>query len=922
MAGTSTRRATRSYHFMDGVWQGPNRRGPTGRRDQVQHSIFDEPDDSLMGSRLSRMDEEPTSEVEPEFNPDGTLIDFVSGDPLVDRPEERVRQQFLRILNKQFGYPKNVLAREVAVYSGRDQARDVHGNPIFADIVVYEDGAACRERDQGRIRFVVENKAPDEESGHNQLCSYIFNTSANGAVWYNGGQSRIFRRYSAPEQKLVPWPGIPRHTEAWDAVGKRGKDELLPLHDVRGTLARCHNKLHRRGTEGDDLTMDMVRLLLAKARDEERTEPEPLFYCTPEEYSSETGREDVAKRVQDLFVEVRDQNRTVFDSTERIRVGSTAIVEVVVELQDYKLIGDDDTEWDVMGAAYERYTADILKREGGEFFTNRLVVCLLTRMVNPGPDAVMLDPAGGTGGFCTATIRHMREAIRAAGLSPAVQRRRMEQLKDQIFYIDIKHRLVKIAKAAMILTGNGHRGFTQGDSLAPFERLPDSFRGRIQHGSVDAVMTNPPFAGTTNGKIDAPAEMVPQFELARRWEWRNGAFVPTADPVPGGVPPELLFIERCVQWLKPGGRLGIVVPKGVIENPATSLATRHFLFRHTRVLAVIVCHKNTFQPYTGSRTALLVLEKKQPGGTSKPDGDYGIFMAISRKIGQNSEGVPIFVRDEDGNATDVLDHDLDTIFDHWRQSHAGTLAPSEYSFAVQRSALNPQSLIISPQSFRPSLNEAIARTLELGETDDFTTEPLGDIAKRVFKGTRFRREDLETEETEGPSIVRYYTPGALLQDRPESLKYLDLSKATPQREANIRSHALVRHELMVTRSGSIGRVILTTIDHEGHIGSDDLIHIDIEDVDVRMYVYAFLKSELGQRQMLKNEYGTIQQHLEPAQVREILVPLPTEEKRLKAIASEIRQAIEAKERSLALERQSMDLLSQELETPGLGADDD
>ncbi|MDP9358730.1 MAG: N-6 DNA methylase [Chloroflexota bacterium] len=759
------------------------------------------------------------------------------------------------------------------------------------------------------MSFVVENKAPNETTGHNQLVSYVFLTSANGAVWFNGNKSRWFRRYSVPEQRLVPWPGIPRHGEVWDAVGRRGRDQLQPLIDVRGTLERCHNKMHRRGSEGDDLTMDMVRILLAKARDEERDDQPLLFYCTPEEYGSDEGQQAAADRVQRLFEEVRDANPTVFEPTERIRVGSRQVAEVVVELQDYRLIGDDDTQWDVMGAAYEQYTAEVLKREGGEFFTNRLVIRLLTRMIDPHPDHLMLDPAGGTGGFCTATIRHMRSVIRGSTASEAVKRRRMDQIRDRLFYIDVKHRLVKIAKAAMILTGNGHRGFTQGDSLAPFDRLPSDFTSRCQPGTLDRVLTNPPFAGTTNGKISAPSEMVPQFELARRWQWENGDYVPTADAVSGGVPPELLFIERCIQWLKPGGLMGIVVPKGVIENPDVTLATRHFMFRHTFVRAIVACHKNTFQPYTGSRTALLVLEKKTPAQVGCRDPDYPIFMALSRKIGQDSEGVPIFVKDEQGRSTDKLDHDLDDIYSSWEEHLQGHLKSSEYTFSVGRSSLNPRTLLISPQSFLPSLNESIADVLILGESDDFTVMPLGELCDKIYKGTRFRREDLETEDAEGSNIVRYYTPAALLQDRADSVKFLDLSRADARRRAEIQKHLLRRLDLLVTRSGTVGRVIMVTADQAGHVGSDDLIHVDIPDESLRAYVYQFLKSDLGQKQMKKNEYGTIQQHLEPAHIREVLIPVPTDASRISQVAQHVLEAVNTKEQSMTEERQARNLLT-------------
>jgi len=145
--------------------------------------------------------------IGPEFSKDMKIIDFLSGRRLDDRPEERIRQKYLRILHYEHRYPKETMEREVSIYYGGRELLDDQGNPRRADIVVYEDPTAKTNRDQGRIRIIIETKAPDEDSGHNQLVSYLFVTSANGAVWYNGSQTKYYRRLSIPENKLIAWPG-------------------------------------------------------------------------------------------------------------------------------------------------------------------------------------------------------------------------------------------------------------------------------------------------------------------------------------------------------------------------------------------------------------------------------------------------------------------------------------------------------------------------------------------------------------------------------------------------------------------------------------------------------------------------------------------------------------------------------------------
>ncbi len=208
---------------------------------------------------LGRRRHVTTQRFEPEFDADGRIADFLSGVPLEDRPEERVRQKYLGTLHFEHRYPKEVLAREVPIFYGNAVLLDDQGNPRRADIVVYESPQARDARDQGQIRLIVENKAPDETSGHNQLVSYIFNTSANGAVWYKGGQTTYFRRESVPENRLTPWPGIPGPGETWDSVGRQRRSQLLVPADIKGLLKRCHDRLYRRGAAGDDITLDMVR---------------------------------------------------------------------------------------------------------------------------------------------------------------------------------------------------------------------------------------------------------------------------------------------------------------------------------------------------------------------------------------------------------------------------------------------------------------------------------------------------------------------------------------------------------------------------------------------------------------------------------------------------------------------------------------
>lgn len=833
-----------------------------------------------------------------DYAEDGRLVDFLVPSTLLeDGREERRRQQYLRLLHYEYGYPKEQMRRQAPINIGSSA-------PIYADIAVFRSIEAARTNDQGQIRFCVEVKPDTDTEGHNQLVSYVFFTSAEGAVWTNAETVKCYRRFDAPEHRLEPWNGIPGPAEHWDAVGRLSKDDLKKPKDIKGLLRRCHQKLFRSGIESEDLAMDMVRVILAKWRDELSPNSATRFYCTPEEYRSGPGRDAAARRVQELFAEVRNQNLEVFDPVEDITAPPDHVAEVVTELQRYRLLVDEDQWWDVLGAAYEQYTATHFRQTNGQFFTNRLVVHLMVEMTHPTPEDVVLDPAGGSGGFITAAVRHIRKQLAEQGLTATARQQLFDQVRRSIGLVEKAHRLVKVSKTAAILTGDGHDNFLQGDSLRPLTDrwFPPNFLGRFGEERPTVILTNPPYAGTTEGKIDDP-DILLQFDVAKIW--RDN--VPTQTLITGGTPPELLFLERCVRWLRPGGRLGIVIARGMLDT-ATALATRKLVLSTTRVRAVVSLHKDTFQPYTGVKTCILILEK--PADPRELEPDYPLFMAVSRKIGQDSEGVPVFKLDDQGHETEELDHDLGELLTAYRRFRQGPSTPSEYIFSVPKSALNQSTLNLNPQHYLPAYNESIRRALQIGEQEGWVTKTIGNIDPQVFKGARFRRQNLETDMLEGPSIEPFFTPAALLQDRGDSVKHLDLSKATQRQRAAIAASRAVKDELLITRSGTIGRVIYVTRQLAGRLISDDLIHIKVEDDALRYYLYVLLKSELGQHQMLRNEYGSVQLHLEPSHVKDIIIPIPEDRGLIEQIAQPVRLSIAAKERSWDMENRARTLSRQ------------
>jgi len=221
--------------------------------------------------------------------------------------------------------------------------------------------------------------------------------------------------------------------------------------------------------------------------------------------------------------------------------------------------------------------------------------------------------------------------------------------------IDINPDLARVSKMHMILYDDGHTGIFAANSLEPIERINEtalrSGSGEVKPESIDIVMTNPPFG--TKGKV-TDKTILQQFELGHKWkrDKKTGKWIKTTG-LQYGQTPEILFIERCLQFLKNGGRMAIVLPDGILTN-LTSEYVQEFILNKARVLAVVSLPQETFIPHGAGTKASVVflqkLEKEELENLKKKD--YPIFRAICEKIGYDIRGRTIFKKNEKGEYID------------------------------------------------------------------------------------------------------------------------------------------------------------------------------------------------------------------------------------------------------------------------------
>lgn len=844
-----------------------------------------------------------------QFTESGEIIDFLTGKGIKDTPEERVRQSFMKVLCDDYGYPKEIMRREVAIQSGSSILLDKDGAPIRADIVVYNNVKAALKADQGNIRFVVECKKPYVNEGYAQLVSYIFNTSAAGGVWTNGDSISIYRKLTQ-EIGLEELLALPNYNESW-ITGEESiplKASLPRPHNVRFILSTCHNKLYGRGMENEDfdLTMDMVRILLAKIQDETSDSKYPEFWITEDDFKTEEGKNRVANKIHSLFRLYADQFPDVFDANERITVGNDCIAEAVGVLQRWSFAAhnDDADDWDLMGETYEQFTHINLKRQQGQFFTNRLVINMLVSMLDPEVEDRSLDPAGGGGGFSTAIFRWLRRKIISNTEPNSISReRQLNLIKDRVFLVEIAARLVKIAKCAMLLTGDGQSGMTRGNSLDTYDRLDDWIKSRCKKGTNNApniIATNPPFSGQKAESQIADKNILAQYEFGHNFIKNDDgsySFSNREEDLLNRQAPELLFLERCIDWLRPGGRLGIVLPKGVLDN-TTYEAYRHWLLEKCEIRAIVTLHKDTFQPDTGVRTCVLLLHKPEDG--EKPRANYPIFMAQSQRIGQDSKGNNVYVLDGNGNRTDQLNQDLSEIakaYDHFKSTGSIEI-PSEYIFSIERSDIKDH-LNLNPQHYSPKLNKAIDHVLEYDNKEGWSVTTIGQIESgiKIYMGPRWNSSSIKVENPSDTSkLTPYLTANGALELRRFTVKWMDLTIANAKQKSYAAMLKVEEGDILISRSGTIGKVTYATKDLASrYLISDDLVRVRVKDPDLRAYLLAFLASSTALSLMLLDEYGSVQQHLQPRHIQEMLVPVPDDWSKAEDIIKAGRRLMEAME---------------------------
>lgn len=608
---------------------------------------------------------------------DNQLVCVLTDKPKKATSQERNIQSIILMLNEEYGFDLNNIARDVNIEfidpdTGKSKKQKV-------EVVVYKDDTKQNQEDIIRIAAIQDEKIKenDKKKGvtitlENALAAL---DNCDFGLWTNGNDLKYLQKEDDDynfDFKFTDISDFPGNGETIEDIDRADRSHSRkPANDsLIKVFKRSHDYIY--GNEGrkKDAFWQLLYLIFCKLYDEKRRfkcietgeSYRKKFWVGIKEKNTDEGRRAVAKRIKDIFEELKQDGTfsDVFDGNEAIALTDKGLAFIASELAKYSFL---DATVDVKGLAYETIVSNTLKQEAGQFFTPRNIVRAMVEMLNPNENSRVLDPACGSGGFLVMVLEHVRKQI-AKELYPdlddvllaekfntyEVNERVRQYAETNIYGFDFDPDLKKAARMNMVMAGDGHANIFHVNSLdypdwedpnelnkikasikQSLERMADIDNNYTDdaRGKFDMIFTNPPFGA----KVKVEKEIADKYFLSKYSD-----------------APEVLFIEACYNLLKPGGKMAIVLPDGILGNPNT-LPVREWILENFKILASVDLAVEAFLPQVGVQASLLFLQKKTDNDKNiarETDEDYEVFMAIAEKLGKDRRGNPIYLRDEDG----------------------------------------------------------------------------------------------------------------------------------------------------------------------------------------------------------------------------------------------------------------------------------
>lgn len=589
---------------------------------------------------------------------------LVRGKEFQAKPEEIVRQLWLHRLINDYGYASKRLTVEYPITFGRDSSKR-------ADIVVFD-------ADRPTVPYIiVEIKQPTAKGGKEQLKSYTHATGAPVAIWSDGTQATVWHRKNPnyfveiPElptagQTIDDIAGQPWTIDTLIAEEKKREEQGQKARSLRQLIEEMEDEVL--ANAGVDVFEEVFKLIFTKLYDE--------LACYRGRYKFLRFRNinttaQLRINIQKLFDEAKKEWEGVFSEDEKIKLNPDHLQVCIGSLEEWKLF---NSNLDVVDEAFEYLVSKSSKGEKGQYFTPRWVIDMCVKMMNPQDSETVIDTACGSAGFTVHAIFHVwKQILEDQGLAAShlftmeeKPQRCKDYVRDKVFAIDFDEKSVRVARCLNLIAGDGQTNVlhlntldwpkwdetakdtdwrdTYGEGWKKLRRL-QSDKGSYRGFGFDVLMANPPFAGDIK-----QGDMLSVYDLGHK---ENGK-------AESKVGRDLLFIERNLDFLKPGGRMAIVLPQGRFNN-SSDKRVREFIAERCRILAVVGLHPNTFKPHTGTKTSVLFVQKwndnPKIGVLCPKVDDYNIFFATQKLASKDNSGDKIYVTKP---MVAIFEHNQDT----------------------------------------------------------------------------------------------------------------------------------------------------------------------------------------------------------------------------------------------------------------------
>jgi type I restriction enzyme M protein len=613
------------------------------------------------------------------------------------KPEERTRQLWLARLIDKLGYAPSRIAVEYPITFGRDTSKR-------ADIVVFD-------ADRPSVPYIIiEVKQAKYKDGKEQLRSYAHATGAPLAVWSDGVLAEVWHRKNP--NYFMPIHELPRADQTIEQVVDKPWtiQTLIDLETERvkeGRFARSLRDLIEDmedevlANAGVDVFEEVFKLIFTKLYDE--MDSHRLGNAL--RFRNQNTAAQLKIAIQNLFDDAKQKWPGVFLEDERIRLSPDHLQVCVGSLEEWKLF---NSNLDVIDDAFEYLVSKSSKGEKGQYFTPRWVIDMCVKMMNPREGETVIDTACGSAGFTVHSMFHVwRQIMRAMGREEshlftmeAKPPRCTDYVRDNVFAIDFDEKSVRVSRCLNLIAGDGETNVlhlntldwtkwdetakqnewldTYGDGWRRLRKLRVKEKGEAADNpsyrsfGFDVLMANPPFAGDIK-----QSDMLAPYELAEKANGKRET----------AVARDLLFVERNLDFLRPGGRMAVVLPQGRFNN-SSDKRMREFIMERCRILAVVGLHPNTFKPHTGTKTSVLLVQKWNDDAKVGPlcprAEDYDIFFATQQVESVDNSGRKVYRRDANGNLLRddhghfIVEHDL---FRHDAMGPNGEVIPGREGIA-------------------------------------------------------------------------------------------------------------------------------------------------------------------------------------------------------------------------------------------------